>query len=283
MGKVAEFFNRKVFGVKVLYLAAVVVAVLVFFAWKMKPATEPSEEDAGTGDAATGEEPSQPTFSAVGEGGGAGGVVGGVEDTNDMWGRRAIEWLIGQGKGIDKSTIAIQKYLNGDALSDDEAALKDLAVGQFGLPPEIPQSGGTQTDPVTPPIDPGTGSGGGSSTAQHIPPGYHTVKGSNEGYQSIAKMWYGSTDDKWVDLIQGWNKYDKRDGKTPLPHSGPLPVGAKLWIPAKKEPVYATAKKGLQAESDFIKKYPPLHQKMLQEFNDGMHFPVPVGTKVRVA
>lgn len=282
MDKIGTFLQKKVLGVKVLYLVAVFVVLLAFWAWRMKPsadATGDASTDAGT-DTATGEEPSQPTFSAVPNAGGS-VTVGGQEDTNDTWGRRAIEWLVSQGVSVDKATIAIQKYLNGDALSVEESAIKDKAIGQFGFPPEIPQAGGTQTDPVTPPAEPGGNNGGGSSTQQHIPPGFYTIK-AGDTWTKIAVLWYGSSADKWIDLLQGWNKYGKNKN-TPMPHSGPLPTGERVWVPEKKEPVYATAKKGLQSETDFIKKYPPLHHKMLQEFNDGMHFPVKIGTKVRVA
>ena len=43
MGRITAFLQRKIFGIKVLYLVAVVAVVLLFFAFKLKPGISDDE------------------------------------------------------------------------------------------------------------------------------------------------------------------------------------------------------------------------------------------------
>lgn len=98
------------------------------------------------------------TEPGVGAGGGQDLIpdVGTVPDTtgstaitdNGTWGRRAINWLIAQ--GYDPGTVqsAISKFLNGTNRTLIEQTYVNLALVQFGAPPEDVQLPET---PVTPP------------------------------------------------------------------------------------------------------------------------------------
>lgn len=275
--------EKKVFGVPVLYIAALFVVILAVVAWRMQSASEPAAEESAEELAATGDEEipdvdysSLATPGTVTVSSPTGVTTTPLPDDNDRWMRRAIEWLAAQGMATaDQATIAIQKYLAGDQLSYEEGKLRDAAIGQFGLPPEIPISGGT-APPPTPTTDTPTPTPTTPTPAKYVPPGWHVVTGkSDDGYQEIAKLWYGSAANDRVDLIQAYN--------TTLPHQGPLKVGTRVWIPKYSPPKYIIAKKGMLTASEIIAKNPPLHLKMLYELNDGMKFPVKAGTKVRVA
>lgn len=283
--------QKKVAGVPVLYIGAVVVVILAVVAWRMKTPAGVPDAEVAAGDAAdpaaedvAAEERIPPfvanppaTGSPVPDPGGLGQV-----DDNDQWMRRSIEWLAGQGHATaDAATIALQKYLAGDQLSMAEGRLRDLAISHFGLPPEIPTSGGT-VDPVVPgptPTNPPPTTTNPPVTPPKVykPNTFHTVTGpKDDSYTDMARLYYNRTDNASIDLIQSYN--------VTKGHEGPFPVGSRFWIPAWHAPKYATAKKGMQTASEFVAKNQPLNStKMLAELNDGMKFPVKIGTKVRVA
>jgi hypothetical protein len=283
---VKALMTRKVAGVPVIYIAGLFVAILAVVAWKMKPAAEPAAEGDGpdtTADAG-GVDPAAADYSSLAtpgtvtvSGGSAGTTTTELPDDNDRWMRRAIEWIAGQGLATaDVATIALQKYLSGDQLSMTEGKIRDAAIAHFGLPPEIPQSGGTEPTP-TPGPTPVPTPNPTPVPKKYIAPGYHVVTGpADDSYTEMARLWYGRTDNAAIDLIQSYN--------VALGHSGPFPVGTRLWIPAYHAPKYVIAKKGMLTSSEIIAKNPPLNSvKMLTELNDGMKFPVAAGTKVRVA
>jgi hypothetical protein len=282
-------WSKKIGPVPVPIIALVLVLILGVVAWRMKasPGIQPEEAgevppaDSGleaAGDGFTAEEHippfvANPPFSGspVPD---TSGQVGQV-DSNDQWLRRSIEWLAGQGHATaDQARLALQKYLSGEQLSIAEGHLRDLAISHFGLPPELPEGGGTvppvvttPTPPTPPPV----------VTPSYRPPGYHIVTGaSDDGYQEIAKLWYGQNTNDLVDLIQSYNIAHG--------HQGPFPVGTKLYVPPFRQPKYITATKTMRTASQIIAKNPPLNSvRMLQELNDGMKFPVAIGKRVRVA
>lgn len=67
---------------------------------------------------------------------------------NATWGRRAINWLIAQGYDPGLSQSAVSKFLNGTNRTLTEQTLINLALVQFGAPPEDVQ---LPEDPVNPP------------------------------------------------------------------------------------------------------------------------------------
>lgn len=280
---IKALWGRKVAGIPVPYLALFFVAVLAVIAWRLKSTPSVSEdlaasEDSATGDAGvdnvspTGGFAATPTpvyTTPTGEDLPA-------ADTNDKWLLRAAQWASSDASGLNVSMndayVALAAYLNGTALSTAQARIRDAALKQFGYPPES-----------VPAVDvPGAPTGGQTPAPpdvvrkQGTPPCFHTVKGSSDNtYTKLAALYYGRSDDAAIDRLQSYNL---KHG-----HAGPFPVGTKLWIPAWITPKYVTAKKGLTTASQIIAANPPLNSvKMLQELNDGMHFPVPIGTHVRV-
>lgn len=288
MDKYKEFLNKKVFGVKMLYVALAVALLLGFVAWKMKRAgvdagadptdTEPTAGDEGVGnDVPTTVTPSD---SSLGIGGGGVSTGGSTTDpvytpptvaeplTNDTWMRMGIDWLIKQGVPSDQATMALQAYLAGDQLSFEQGKLRERVITQFGLPPEIPQSGGTANKPTTPKpppkVTPGT---------QKPPLNFKTTASINT-YGEIAKKFYGSSNDRYIDLLQAHNMK--------LGHAGPFKVGSVVFVPAKSEPHYFTATKTVRTLAAIAAKN-GTSQAVVKELNDKTHFPVAVGHKVRVA
>lgn len=86
--------------------------------------------------------------SGVGVGGGAWTPVGPStpsnpepEPSNQLWSTKAQTWLVTQGIRPTLAAGAIGKYLYGQALSEQEQAVVDMALAKFGPPPE----------PVSPP------------------------------------------------------------------------------------------------------------------------------------
>lgn len=283
MGKFRELMQRKILGIKVLYLVAAFVVALLLVAWKMKSAPDAEDEvpgededDAGADDplapierypdtdgdgtvttpVATPETPTTPVYDVP------------VEATNETWARTAISWLRQNGGTPESAATAIQKYLAGDALSYAEGQLRDKAINQFGYPPDIPISGGTQNKPVTtakpPTVTPQT----------QKPPLVFNTTASINTFGEMAKKFYGSNADRYIDLIQAAN--------TSKPHAGPFKVGTPFFIPAKREPKYYTAKRGYLTAAS-IAAANGISQASLKELNDNMKFPVTAGKKVRVA
>lgn len=73
-----------------------------------------------------------------------------VEQTNEMWGKKAIDWLIAQGHDPSTSDAAIRRYISGQSLNIQERALVNLALVQFGSPPKSISGPPTQgPQPVT--------------------------------------------------------------------------------------------------------------------------------------
>lgn len=62
--------------------------------------------------------------------------TGGESNSNAVWGQRALNWLIQQGHDPGKSDNAVRKYLHADPLTVQEQALINLALLQFGTPPD---------------------------------------------------------------------------------------------------------------------------------------------------
>lgn len=74
--------------------------------------------------------------------------------TNEEWGRLAINWLIAQGYSPGESDAAIRNYLEVKALTNQQYALLQAALRQFGSPPiplPSPPPPPVIPAPVTPP------------------------------------------------------------------------------------------------------------------------------------
>lgn len=272
MGKLQALMKRKVAGIPVLYLALAAVILFAAYAWKTGTIAGPGDDVAAdadsTGDEAGGDATgnSQPTFTANP----SSPVVTPDEsitdpvvvDDNDKWRKRSVAWLIAGGYATaGNADNAISKYLNGETLSYDEGKLRDAAIKQYGLPPEPPAGAPTAAKPAT-------------RQFTHFP-GVHTIQGaSDNSYTELTQLYYGRTDSEAVDLLQSKNPS--------LGHAGPWPVGTKVNIPAYTPPKYykATAARRTAAQ---LASANGISQGTLADLNDGMKFPVKVGTRVRVA
>ena len=158
--------KKKVLGVPVLYLIGGFVAILAVLAWRMKatpktaPATDPNATDQSTPAGTIGGTiggavyPNMPTGTVITPPPGSmipdPSTVPYVD--NSTWIRKAVAWLISNGENPGTAQTALQHYLAGSDLTYSEGAIRDKAVRQFGLPPDIVDSGGTAPRPTPPPV-----------------------------------------------------------------------------------------------------------------------------------
>lgn len=270
--------SKKYFGVPLVYFAGLFVAVLLIVAWKLKNADTPTTDgDTPPTDASGTTDILAPTDGTGGDGNYDGFVANPppaytqvaqdtaattTVDTNQAWLSRATTWAITQnlgGAGTVQS--ALDSYLNGSQLSYAQGQIRDAVIKQFGLPPEPPTPGGTSIAPAK---------------RQGNPPTYHTVQGANDnGITEIATLYYGGGGAAaGIDQIQISNPK--------LPPGGPYPVGTRIFIPAFHNPTYYTATKSVTTLHEFAVKG-GTSSTNIQQLNDGMKFPVKVGTKVRIS
>jgi hypothetical protein len=163
---------KKVGGIPVLYVGAAAVTVLAIVAWKMKStvaADAPASEETPAGETDEGADPGSLVGSFTGNGyevvsesggtvtvaptsppdeGGAGEATPSAPETNDEWEQAAIKLLIGRGVPGGQAQIAMAKYIDGIALSTEEANWRDAAIAALGAPPERVPYPGTEPNPV---------------------------------------------------------------------------------------------------------------------------------------
>jgi hypothetical protein len=264
---ISAVLQRKVFGIPVMYLAALFVAVLVFFAWRMRdasseetPATEP-EGDPGSGGGTGGE-----SFG----GDSSGPLVTNlpvtpttvVTDSNALWARRAIEWLYTVGGSTPElATRAITLYIEGSDLSYGQSALVDKANRQFGLPPEPITRGRTLSDQA--------------GKTQGTPPIRHTVRSTSENsFAKLAKLYYGATHYDAVNLLEVAN--------LSLDKTKTFPLGTQVIIPKYRNPKMFKATQSVRS-AEAIGGRNGISAAAVREYNDALKFPVKPGTMVRVA
>lgn len=266
-GGIQTFMQKKVAGIPVMWLALGIAVIAVYGALQLKATPDtPDETTDETGSDVEGDQDidtSQPVFQAtpvITQPSGVSVAATPQQDTNELWGRRAIEWLTANGFTLQVASNAIDKYLNGQNLSYNEGQARDKAVGQFGLPPEGILPTTTSAAPVTP------------ATTQGQPPLTHTVKNSRDNTsKELARIYYGLTNTAAVNLIDAANV-----GKPQ-----PYPVGSKVRIPAWREPKFYRATAATRTLSAIARKNDTTSPKV-QELNPRTHFPVKAGTRVRV-
>lgn len=241
-----ELMQRRVFGIPVMYVAGIFVAILAFVAWRMAPS---KDKDAGSGDNTDG-----PPGS--GDGLGEGGTVttgdfdGTIYDglktsgtvvvaptppekeldkvyTNEEWVRDGAAWLVAQNKASStEAASALSKYINGQDRSYAEDALVNAWSKEKGLPPSMPDSSGNVIAPTPALAKPSP------AQKQGSPPIIHKVKGSSDNtLAELANLYYGRADAQTIDLIQGSNPNIKND-------AGPFPIGFGIRIPVWHVPKY---------------------------------------------
>ena len=274
-----QLTERKIGGVPLIYIGAVVVGLLIFVAIKPVAPVEPLEESDIEGDGpgfegdGTGRlEVSNPVFLTNPIAPVSTGLSAITEDSNDVWSRRAIEYLISQGSTVGTATVVITKYMDSETLSITEAALRDKAVKQLGLPPEGIVRTSTENAIIRPPASGGTPVYQGPATAQGTPPTKHKVTGrSDTTFKALARLYYGRENDNVIELLNAANTSAKE----------PLFVGAVITIPKRTRPEYYKATGATKTLPDIARKNNTTGPKV-RELNPGVNFPVKVGTRVRV-
>jgi hypothetical protein len=284
-----SFLRKKVGGVPVLYIAALLVAILAVVAWKLNPSA-PTEGDDATpdeeGDAAG--DPANADYSGfatngtvtVQQGTDPATVSPVVVQTNERWATNASNWLVAQ--GLASGTVAqtaTRKYIDGESLSTAEGKLIDAATKQFGVPPEPLTAGGVTADPIAAAIPRKQGP---------LPRLYkngtaHIVRNTAENdFYKLAKLYYGSDHYDYVNFLEVANLSYPKGHNT-------LRVGDAINIPTYTPPkYYVTYKAGMTADEIAAKN--STTAAAIREFNDNTKFPVTKGgpkndgkgTKLRV-
>jgi nucleoid-associated protein YgaU len=164
--------------------------------------------------------------------------VGSAPDTNEEWGRQAVNYLIAQGYSPSVADSGIRKYLGMDAMSAQEYSLVNEALRKMGSPPQIlpPPIFAPPTIPVvtppktTPPVvakpPPVVKPPAPKPTVR-----YYYVKPGNT-LSGISKKYYGRAD-QWSRIYNA-NRYGIRraDGsKGMIRNPNLILIGWKLIIP----------------------------------------------------
>lgn len=266
--------SKKVAGIPVLPVIFVVAAIGLYLAYKSKstPVTAPVTTPDISTDA--GVDTTQPTFSATptitqpsGVNTGSVTAISGP-DTDSLWARRAVGYLVANGYSLDIATSAITKYLANSELSTVEAAARDKAVQQFGLPPETLPSSSTTPAAVAPVTHPNSP----PPTRQGVPPTTHIVKGTRDNtWASLAQLYYTFSGSGASVLIEGANPSLR----------SPFAVGTPVHIPRLHAPrMYRTTSATHDLYS--IARKNAISPSTLQALNPSRQFPVKIGTSVRV-
>jgi hypothetical protein len=90
---------------------------------------------------------------STGNTGTSGSTTAGQYQTNDAWGRAAVNYLVSIGEDPTVANSAITQFLASQNLTADQQAMVNLAIQSLGAPPNLPQPG-TAPPPVNNP--PGT-------------------------------------------------------------------------------------------------------------------------------
>lgn len=268
MNDILAFMRRKVFGVPAGVFVLIGAAVILFIAYRMRntasdtTSTDTTVDGTASGDAGLIDTTQQPDFSALPDTPSATPVVvtTATNDTNDLWARRAIEWLLTQGYSVEIATGAIQGYLNGNSLSTKEAEARDKAIHNFGLPPESTPD--TPVHRVSP----------APAGKQGEPPLNHKVKGANDNTPAeLAVLYYGTNSGDAV------NKIVSANNNSVVPYA----TGTEIHIPANYVPKYYHSTGHTNTVYEIARKNGTTADK-IESLNPGMKFPVKPGTRVRV-
>lgn len=292
MGSVKKLIGTKVYGIPVVIIAVIGFAVVLYFLNRNSGADTPTDAAAtdGTDDLSGDFDSTQPTFSAnhpYSIGSTAPGVTTtATEDTNDLWGARALVWLMANGVSYDLASTTISKFLSGKALTVDQKEVRDKAIKQFGLPPEgldnnaadddatPPEDDPTEGPPKTPPVNGPDPVIPQKAVKQFTPPGNHVVKGNGDRSASdLAVLYYGRNGDDARDFIRGANQS--------INWSKPIPIGAHVHILEWRPPKYFLTTTSVHTATDIAAKN-GTDAATIRKLNPGMEFPVKAGVRVRI-
>lgn len=222
-----EFAGKKVFGIPVLYLIGAAVIIFAVIAFKMKPSKDAAEEtppDAGGPD-----ETAKDPYDAFETNGTVvvqpapatpdPNLANASIETNQAWLSKGVQFLVSEKNvtGTVAST-ALTKYLNGQDRSYAEEEYVNVVIKELGPPPDGVDTGGSVSSKP--------------ATKQFTSfPGVHKiVGGSDNNYAALAALYYNSTAQDRIDLLQAAN--------VDLGRNGPWAEGTQVKIPAYIAPKY---------------------------------------------
>lgn len=271
------FLRKKIFGkIPVIYVLGVFILILAIVAYRMKAnePTDATDTPAATDEAsdstdvlATGDTDSLATGGTVVAPPASNPVVGNdaISD-NQTWLRKAVEFLGSQGVGAGNAQVAMQAYLNGDNLSNQQGVWRDKAVKQLGLPPEAFNAGTTLGKSPAP------------AKRQGPLPRTHKVVGPNDNtYAKLAQLYYNSGSAGNVAFIKAANTPNSSLGDG----NGPFAAGSMVKIPKFVTPVYYKSTSKINTAREIADKN-HISVNDLTILNPTLHFPVKSGTRVRV-
>lgn len=307
MEKLRALMSRKVAGIPVMAIAAVLMAALLYAAFKMKATPEEeeptdasatdvdSEQSAGDGDGSN----EQPVFIVPGSRLNTGGVVDSdtgtvpevpgvaVPTTNELWRAEVTSWLTGQGLSGTDAAMLMANYFNGVSMSAANTAWINKAIAKFGIPPEGPP------DYVSLPTAPAPSQevplpGPPSKEAQQLAyaknhggkqfsgkSGNHYVQGTHGDttFAGLARLYYGNSDGLRI-AVQAPNAGYRQ----------PFPKHRIVHIPAYRDPkYYRVAKSGERTDIAHVAAKNGTTTDMLRKLNPGVKWPLRRGQRVRVA
>ncbi len=162
-------------------------------------------------------------------------------ETNEEWGRQAIDWCLSKGVPGTLATDAIGKYLGGQKLGPAEAAtvrIALIALGSPPIPPPPPQESPTVPGPVIPVVNP-TPTPAPTVPTNPAANGRWIIVGKWPNWDGslwgIAGRLYGNSR-RWVDIYNanriGVKRPDGTQGMIVTPAI--LRPGWRLWVPGTK-------------------------------------------------
>jgi hypothetical protein len=271
-----EFAQKKVLGVPVLYVAGAAAVILLVVAYKVKPAAGQNDvpPDSGGAEDAAGTEHAA-DYSGLNTTGTVtvAPVSPSTQDdanptvsTNQTWASKGAQFLTAHQNVPGSAALsALNKYLAGQDRSFDEQQWVDAVFEEYGPPPDgVDQGGKVGSKPAVKQFS------GGSGT--------HTVVGGSDNSMSaLAALYYNSTADDRIDLLEASNVSIG---------DGPWPAGTTVKIPAYHVPVIWTLPSNMTASQVAGKNGISLDQlSVLNDPRGGRYSPnygLAKGTGIRV-
>lgn len=300
MDKLRALMSRKVAGIPVMAIAAVLMGALLYAAFKMKAAPEEEPTDASATDTDTEQavgdgdgSNEQPTFIVPGSRLNTGGIDTGtvpevpgmaVPTTNDLWKSEIQTWLVSQGVAPVKAAAIVSNYFNGVSMSGEDSDWLNKAIVKFGFPPEgapdyvsLPSAPNPEGPiPPTPNLEAqqvayaknhgGKQFSGGS--------GKHFVQGTHGDttFQGLARLYYGDASGAIRIKIAAYNAgYREPFGKHRV-----------VYIPPYVTPRYYTIPRSGRTDIRYVAGKNGTTVDALRKLNPGYKWPGKRGSRVRV-
>lgn len=303
MDKLRALMSRKVAGIPVMAIAAVLMGALLYAAFKMKASPEvedptdasatdvDTEQATGDGDASN----EQPTFIVPGSRLNTGGVVDSntgtvpevpgmaVPTTNDLWRSEVQTWLAAQGVAPVKAAAIVSNYFNSISMSGEDSAWLNKAIVKFGFPPEgapdyVSLPSAPNPEGPTPPAP--------NLEAQQVAyaknhggkqfsggTGKHFVQGSKDNtFAELARLYYGDANGAIRIKIAPYN----------AGYREPFPVHRVVFVPPYVAPRWYTIPRSGRTDVKWVAARNGTTEDAVRKLNPGYKWPGKRGSRVRV-